>query len=180
MSQSTKKIDIPILIAVIIGIVAVIALGCYLVKTVYIPANTHKITSQEEVAINIIYDFFERGIQERQMPTIEQVQLNRVFLDKENNNTLVCSSYQLYFANGNQPTWETCLETEDGSQLLNSYQQMEYVIVLTRAALLYQELQDDTSTVELPVAIIEKSINQKLALLKENQTDKIIGDIPII
>ena len=86
MSQSTKKIDIPILIAVIIGIVAVIALGCYLVKTVYIPANTHKITSQEEVAINIMYDFFERGIQERQMPTIEQVQLNRVFLDKENNN----------------------------------------------------------------------------------------------
>jgi len=124
-----------------------------------------------EVAVNVLYSFFKRGIEEGHMPSLDEIRIDKVFYKETDSSKLVCASYHPFFSNGNNPTWETCLKTDDGSKISKDYDSMNYVSVLTEAALLYKMILEDDQTFELTSSVVEEKLNKKIKELPFDKKD---------
>lgn len=182
MNQDIKKNEWKKIFIVILVCILIVFLGCKIVRKMIKPRPTEIQESEEkkyyypdknlkvdnEVAVNVLFSFLQRGIEEGHMPTLDKVKVDKVFYIEEDSTKLICASYHLSFSNGNNPTWETCLKTDDGSKISSSYDSMNYVGVLTESAFLYKMIPESDQAFELATSIVEEQLNQKL---KDNKDD---------
>lgn len=182
MNQDIKKNEWLKVFSVILVCILIVFLGCKIVRKMIKPRSTVRQESEEkkyyypdknlkvdnEVAVNVLFSFLQRGIEEGHMPTLDKVKVDKVFYIEEDSTKLICASYHLSFSNGNNPTWETCLKTDDGSKISSSYDSMNYVGVLTESAFLYKMIPESDQAFELATSIVEEQLNQKL---KDNKDD---------
>ena len=189
MSQGIKKNEKLKVFAVILVCIFIVFLGCKIVRKMIKPrsASGQKLEEKkyyypdknlkvdDEVAVNVLFSFLQRGIEEGHMPALNKVKVDKVFYIEEDSTKLICASYHLSFSNGNNPTWETCLKTDDGSKISSSYDSMNYVGVLTEAAFLYKMIPESDQAFELATSIVEEQLNQTLKVLSsdDNKDDSL-------
>ncbi len=198
MTQDTKRTNRGKTLLITIGLICIVFFGCKLTKSMIksreevIQENSKNSvisTDREEKAANVLYSFLQRGIKDKSMLTLNQININKAFYIEDDNIKLVCAAYRLSFANGNNPTWETCLKTDDGNTISGSYDAMDYVSILTEAAFLYKMIPTTDQKIELTPLTMEEKVNEKLKKLpsdneeedsQDNDTNKKdITNIPI-